>query len=183
MRLAQCAPRRAVLGGGREASGERLDDGLVRDVRQLHENFPDDGGVREWVKQVQGVYRRARDWVRAHSQAPEAERKRRQRQFEGELWQGCEPFLRQEVPQRVLCERVQRHLPELFVFVADPRVPADHNAAERSLRPVVTSRKISGGTRSDRGSAIKSALATVFGTWQVRGLNPFTACLAALTSP
>ncbi|PKB57953.1 MAG: hypothetical protein BZY73_00525, partial [SAR202 cluster bacterium Casp-Chloro-G3] len=29
---------------------------------------------------------------------------------------------------------------ELFVFVADPAVPSDNNAAERSLRHLVTSR-------------------------------------------
>ena len=34
---------------------------------------------------------------------------------------------------------------ELFVFVAEPDVPSDNNPAERSLRHVVISRKISGG--------------------------------------
>ena len=44
---------------------------------------------------------------------------------------------------------------ELFVFVAHPQVPPDNNAAERSVRPVVISRKISGGTRSERGTETK----------------------------
>ena len=43
-------------------------------------------------------------------------------------------------------------MPELFTFVADPRVSADNNAAERSLCPPVVNRKISGGTRSEQGS-------------------------------
>lgn len=51
--------------------------------------------------------------------------------------------------QAKLCRRMERHIKELFVFVAEPEVPPDNNAAERSLRPVVISRKISGGTRSD----------------------------------
>ena len=42
------------------------------------------------------------------------------------------------------------HIKELFVFVAEPEVPPDNNAAERSLRHLVVSRKVSGGTRSDR---------------------------------
>ena len=33
----------------------------------------------------------------------------------------------------------------MFTFVAEPQVTADNNAAERSLRPPVVSRKISGG--------------------------------------
>ena len=41
-----------------------------------------------------------------------------------------------------------KHVKELFVFMAEPEVPPDNNAAERSLRPLVISRKISGGTRS-----------------------------------
>ncbi len=77
---------------------------------------------------------------------------------------------------RVLCERIERFLPELFVFVADPRVPADNNAAERSLRGQVVSRKISGGTRSNQGSETKSILASLFGTWQLQGRNLYTAC-------
>jgi hypothetical protein len=40
----------------------------------------------------------------------------------------------QPAPQRVLSERdpegTPKFLPELFVFVADPRVPATNNAAE-----------------------------------------------------
>ena len=51
-----------------------------------------------------------------------------------------------------LCERVERFLPELFVFVAYPGVPSDNNLAERSVRPLVIARKISGGTRSPKGS-------------------------------
>jgi transposase len=95
----------------------------------------------------------------------------------------CRPHLGSAKPQRVLCERVERFLPELFVFVADPRVPSDNNAAERAIRPVVISRKISGGTRSEEGSKTKAALATLFGTWTAQGLNPFTSCLTLLTSP
>ena len=33
----------------------------------------------------------------------------------------------------------------------DPETPSDNNAAERSLRHLVISRKISGGTRSEAG--------------------------------
>jgi transposase len=35
-------------------------------------------------------------------------------------------------------------LPELYVFVAVPGVPAQHNLAVRSIRPLVFARKISG---------------------------------------
>ncbi|HZK67438.1 MAG TPA: transposase [Chloroflexota bacterium] len=70
-----------------------------------------------------------------------------------------------------------------FVFVADPGVPSDNSAAERAIRPAVISREISGGTRTDQGTSTKDTLAGIFGTWAVRGLNHFTACLSLLTTP
>ena len=48
--------------------------------------------------------------------------------------------------------------------MAEPDVPSDNNPAERSLRHVVISRKISGGTRSERGTESKMTLASIFGT-------------------
>ncbi len=78
---------------------------------------------------------------------------------------------------------MENHIKELFLFVAEPEVPPDNNAAERSLRPVVISRKISGGTRSAAGTNTKMTLASIFGTWRVQGFNPLTACRQLLTSP
>ena len=63
------------------------------------------------------------------------------------------------------------------------RVSADNNAAERSLRPTVVSRKISGGTRSEQGSETKSILASLFGTWRLRGCNPYHALNSILSQP
>jgi hypothetical protein len=47
----------------------------------------------------------------------------------------------------------------------------------------VISRKISGGTRSQAGSDSKMTLASLFGTWRARRLNPLTACRQMLASP
>ena len=69
---------------------------------------------------------------------------------------------------------MENHIKELFLFVAEPEVPPDNNAAERSLRPVVISRKISGGTRSAAGTDTKMTLASIFGTWRVQAFNPLT---------
>src|SRR5947199_5729879 len=46
--------------------------------------------------------------------------------FEQRLWKLCQPYARTCAPQHTLCERVEQFLPELFVFVAVPGVPA-HN--------------------------------------------------------
>lgn len=76
----------------------------------------------------------------------------------------------------MLGRRVATYLPERFTFVADPRVPSTNTAAERSVRPVVVQRTISGGTRSAQGTDTFTTLATLFGTWRARGLDPLIAC-------
>ena len=85
--------------------------------------------------------------------------------------------------QGKLCRRIERHIKELFVFVAEPAVPSDNNAAERSRRHLVISRKVSGGTRSEQGTERKMTLASIFGTWRAQGLNPLAACRQLLVSP
>jgi hypothetical protein len=68
----------------------------------------------------------------------------------------------------------------LFQFVLVAGLSADNNLAERSIRPLVVVRKISGGTRSPNGTKTRMALATLFETWRARGLNPFQECLRLL---
>jgi len=60
-------------------------------------------------------------------------------------------------------------------------VPSDNNAAERSVRPLVTSRKTSSGTRSDQVSDTKVTNASLFGTWQLRGPDPLDQCRELLS--
>ena len=151
---------------------------LLRDIHDLTGLYPDAAGVQAWALEVGAVYRRAV----AFSGATARERQWARRCYEQSLLGLCAPYLADATaPQRRLCARIERHLAELFVFVVEPGVPPDNNAAERSLRHLVTSRKISGGTRSAAGTATKMALSTLFGTWRAQGLNPFHACRRLLT--
>ena len=79
-------------------------------------------------------------------------------------------------PCQTLAKRLLRHQDELFVFVREPGVSADNNLAERSLRPLVVSRKISGGTRSPVGSQTRMTLTSLFQTWVAQGRNPLHEC-------
>jgi hypothetical protein len=153
---------------------------LLRDIHELKGRHPADAPLAEWAAQVHGVYSRAKQFA-----SPDAARRERaQRAFGAELLALCAPFVGDAAAaQRTLCARIERHLAELFVFVAQPEVPADNNAAERSLRPLVTSRKISGGTQAPQGTRTKLALATLFGTWRAAGQDPLLACRRLLTSP
>ncbi len=122
-----------------------------------------------WAKDVKAVYDRAVAYAGPDPSLPpakqEAARRKQQHAFERELWQLCTPYAHTSSPLRTLCERVERFLPELFVFVARPEVPAHNTLAERSVRPLVIARKISGGTRSPHGSQTRLALFSLFGSW------------------
>ena len=84
-------------------------------------------------------------------------------------------------PCQALAKRLLRHEDELFQFVLVPGLDATNNLAERSVRPLVVIRKISGGSRSEDGTKTRMALASLFGTWLARGLNPFDDCFKRLS--
>jgi len=151
---------------------------LLRDIAEVVAQHPDDTVLRGWADGVHAIYQQAR----ADAALPDPVRRRRQRQVaEAALQTWCAPYVGvAEAPQRALCERIGKHVAELFVFVEDPAVPSTNNAAERSLRHLVTARKISGGTRSPTGTATKMTLATLFGTWRLHGLDSLAECRALL---
>jgi transposase len=150
---------------------------LLRDVDDLVSEHRDAATVVGWADGVHALYARARSVAAATPSG----RQRERQDAETALRSLCAPYLGvAEAPQRVLCERMTKHLSDVFVFVEDPTVPATNNAAERSLRHLVTCRKISGGTRSPTGTQTKMTLATLFGTWRLQGRDPLTACRALL---
>ena len=159
---------------------------FLRDVHDLKEQHAHDEQLVSWAKSVKAIYEEAVAWVE-HGPDPTTSPRQQSRArvayqhaFEQHLWQLCAPYVNSSAPMQTLCKRVEKFLPELFVFVAVPGVPSHNNLAERSVRPLVVARKISGGTRSPQGSQSRMGLASLFGTWMAQGLNPFHQCLAAL---
>jgi len=160
---------------------------FLRDIHDLKKRHPKNEELLTWGKEVKDIYDRAVAYQGPDPALPvvkqEAARRAQQRAFEQELWAVCAPFAHSSAPMHTLCERVEQFLPELFVFVAIPGVPAHNNLAERSVRPLVIARKISGGTRSPEGSQTRMALFSLFSTWIAQGLDPFSQCLSLLSQP
>jgi hypothetical protein len=65
-----------------------------------------------------------------------------------------------------IAKRLKRHENELTVFLWEDGVEASNNAAERALRPAVVMRKITGGSRSERGARATAVLMSVVKTAQ-----------------
>lgn len=153
---------------------------LLRDLADLAELNADRPEVVAWVEAVRSLYAEAK----AFSHPQERVRARQQRRFAQALARLARPYANDsEAPQRVLAQRMLHFLSELFLFVADPQVPPDNNLAERSLRPAVIARKISGGTRSPKGSRTKMALLSLFATWQAQNKPLLPTCQQLLATP
>jgi len=63
-----------------------------------------------------------------------------------------------------LTKRLKRHRQELTHFLRHADVAGTNNAAERALRPMVVARKISGGSRSEKGAKATAILMSVLRT-------------------
>jgi transposase len=169
---------------------------LLRDIRDLRRRHPQDAGLAAWAAGVRALY----DEAKGRTSADPAVRRRWKAAFEARLHALCAPVGAgaaaeaeeadgaagaaaepgEAPPHATLARRCLRYLEELFVFVADPAVPPDNNAAERSLRHLVTARKISGGTQSPRGTQTRMALASLFGTWRLGDRDLLAECRRTL---
>lgn len=82
-----------------------------------------------------------------------------------------------------LVKRYRKHRQHLLVFLDDPSVPADNNAAERALCPSVIHRKVTGGFRSTWGADAYTALASVINTAKQRDQSVFDTLVALMGQP
>jgi hypothetical protein len=153
---------------------------LLRDVHDLRAAHPGDAGVAAWADSLHALYHEAKR--EAARDLDEAARRTARDGLERRLAALCQPYWAPDcaAPQATLCRRIDLFLDELLTFVADPAVPADNNLAERSLRPLVIARKVSGGTRSAEGSRVRMALASLCATWLAQGRDPLLACQETL---
>jgi len=150
---------------------------LARDLHKLKERNTENEAVTSWADKVKSVYDRAKKF-----KSKNMHRRRAQRVLlEEEIRRLAEPYVGSERPQGVLAKRFMDHLCELFMFVEYPEVPSENNGAERALRPCVITRKVCGGTRSEKGSETKMTLMSLFGTWHIRGLDMLDSCRQLLT--
>lgn len=91
------------------------------------------------------------------------------------LWEA-----RAYTPGCALVKRLLRHADEGCRLCLIAGLSADNNRAERSFRPLVVIRTISGGLGSAEGTRPRMGRASLCATWQARKLNPFDECLTRL---
>ena len=76
-----------------------------------------------------------------------------------------------EKPKKIL-QSLRRHWQGLTIFVSDPLIPMDNNAAERALRNPVIGRKNYYGSGSEDSGHFAAKMFTIIQTWLYNGLDP-----------
>jgi len=155
---------------------------LLRDLHALKEAYPARALIVGWARAVRALYDAAR------TDGPQLPTATQREGLAHRLGAHATALgLRYAGPHNTghpchaLAQRLLRHRGELFEFLRVPGLVPDNNLAERSIRPLVIARKISGGTRNAEGTDTYLGLASLFATWRARGRNPFAACLALLS--
>jgi len=151
-------------------------------LHELKEEQAQNPAVQTWAAEVRCLYDDAQAWRAAYPTASATERAAvYQTLVKRAVVLGKEYAQVSDHPCNALAKRLLRHQDELFQFVLRQDVSPSNNLAERTIRPLVVIRKISGGTRSDEGTKTRLGLASLFGTWDLRGLNPFVECVRLLS--
>ena len=137
---------------------------LLQDARELASFYGEDG--KRLRRVLKRVYRAAKQF---NHQGTTADVEKLFRDLKFYLVQG---FKSHHV--RRFAENLLKAKDKLFTFVTHPEVDSTNNAAERGLRHSVIARKISGGSKSDRGAQIYERLTSIAHTLNKRDQNLLT---------
>jgi transposase len=153
---------------------------LIRDVKYLttltdRRDRAYGEGLREALRDLFAVIHRRGDW-------PEREFRRR-------LGAARDEVLRrgtQDVPATRaslnLAKRLEAHGDSYFRFLTEPRIEPTNNLAEQAIRFVVIDRRITQGTRGERGDRWCERIWTVMATCSQQGRSVFEYLEAAVTA-
>jgi transposase len=150
---------------------------VLRHAEEAHENFPTACG--ELLKMIRELYDVEREVPGPFPGGEEAQklrhrlRQERSRPLTKKIHEWL--FAQRGLPRSELGKLVNYILERwkgLTVFLEDPLVPLDNNAAERALRGPVLGRKNHYGSRSKRGTRVAAILYSLCETAKLHGLDP-----------
>ena len=136
----------------------------------------------KWLEEIGELYRcnkqRVEQW---NENLPLTHQSEQYNRAQRELERCAQRFMElvtQEMPsfpsqsrQHKALASVLRHEPGLSIFLSNPEVPMDNNAAERSIRPAVIARKLSHGSHSEMGAELTAHLYSVCETLKLAKVN------------
>ena len=135
---------------------------ILKNSRKHKKNYPDEAAfVHDRLKEI---YALAKSYNHKATDAQVENLKQEIR------WLAYPVYKHHEVKGflSTLLERID----DLFRFTQDEKIAGDNNIAERGLRKAVIIRKISNGSRSDKGAGILEVLLSVVETAKLQKQNP-----------
>lgn len=135
---------------------------ILRDTKKLAKNYEEATTVHRRLK---SIFRKAKS-LAPHGTQQDVEKLLARIDYFGELH-----FKHKSIRtfRNSICKK---HRNNLFHFVTNPAVPSTNNGTERAIRKVVIIRKISNGSRSEKGARILETLLSVIETLRLQGKNP-----------
>jgi transposase len=95
-------------------------------------------------------------------------------------------WVRRSVPEyriiETMADRFRRHGQQYFTFITTPGVDPTNNSAEQAIRFVVIDRRVTQGTRGEKGQRYCERMWTVIGTRSLQGCSVFQYLVDALTA-
>jgi transposase len=152
---------------------------LLRDVEDLGKEFPDDPQVAAFTDALAPELAAA---MHLHSlKLSDAEYLRRARDVRSRILAVVEAEANHPGVQNIQ-SIFRENAHRLYHWVENRNVPADNNATERELRPLVIARKLSFGSQSPRGRHTREVLMSILHTLRKRTRDPAAALHHALNA-
>ena len=153
---------------------------LIRDVKYLT-TLPDPRdraygeGLREALRNLFAVIHRREEWT-------EAEFRRRLESARDEVLRRGTWDVPATRASGNLAARLEAHGASYFRFITEPGIEPTNNLAEQAIRFVVIDRRITQGTRGERGDRWCERIWTVMATCSQQGRSVFAYLEAAVTA-
>jgi len=140
---------------------------LLRDVRDLEKDFPENAEVKAFVEALAAQLASAIS-LRTLDIA-DKQFKHQAGKIKNEIIRITNHQARHLAIQKIQ-DIFREKADRLYHWAEDHSIPADNNLAERELRPLVIANKISFGSQSDAGARTREILMTVLHTLKKEGL-------------
>lgn len=135
---------------------------ILKNSKKYKEDYPEEGTVVH--EKLKKIFELAKSYN--HKATNEQKKK-----LEEEInWIGYPIYTHHEI--RGFIKTLLERLDDLFRFTQDENIEGDNNLAERGLRKAVIIRKISNGSRSNKGASILETLLSVVETAKLQKQNP-----------
>jgi hypothetical protein len=142
---------------------------IMRDVEKLMKEFPEDAQINAFCNEL--ITHIVEAIKLPKLKLSKAEHLMKATKIQDDIMQICNMPSNDPGIQHIQnIFRINEH--QLFHWVKNPDIPCENNFAERHLRPVVISRKISFGCQSEKGMQTREILMTILHTAKCRGHDP-----------